>query len=77
MNADQTIETCTALARQQYPDDAELRHAYHVGLLETKLREFAYRFRFPCVLEVPVLDEPPPTQSATVIDLASKTVLHD
>ena len=73
MNADQTIETCRALAMQQFPESAEQRHEYHVGLLETRLREFAYRFG---ATALPVVDEPPPRQSAEVIDIASGAVLQ-
>ena len=68
MNPDHTIDTCRALAMQQYPKEAEQRHAYHVSLLETKLREVCFRNAQIEASKLP---------SATVIDLRSKVVVSD
>ena len=44
MNADQIIETMRSVAEQQYAGEpAQDRLAYHVGLLESRLREYIYQ----------------------------------
>ncbi len=56
MNIEEIIQTQASIAMQQFPDDAAARFEYHVGLLETKLREFAWRLgQTPDLVRVPVL----------------------
>jgi hypothetical protein len=44
MNADQIIETMRSVAERQYAGElAQDRLAYHVGLLESSLREYIYQ----------------------------------
>jgi len=44
MNADQIIESMRDVAEKQYADEpAQYRLAYHVGLLESRLREYIYQ----------------------------------
>ena len=44
MNADQIIETMRSVAERQYAGEpAQDRLAYHVGLLESRLREYIYQ----------------------------------
>jgi hypothetical protein len=44
MNADQIIETICSVAERQYAGEpAQDRLAYHVGLLESRLREYIYQ----------------------------------
>jgi hypothetical protein len=41
---EQQIEQMERMAAQHFPDDAEARGAYLVGLLKTRLREYAAKF---------------------------------
>lgn len=41
---EQQLNTMERLALQHYPDDEAGRNAYLVGLLKTRLREYAGRF---------------------------------
>ena len=44
MNADQIIDAMRSVAEKQYADEpAQNRLAYHVGLLESRLREYIYQ----------------------------------
>jgi len=44
MNADQIIDSMRDVAEKQYADEpAQHRLAYHVGLLESRLREYIYQ----------------------------------
>jgi hypothetical protein len=44
MNADQIIDAMRSVAEKQYADEpAQHRLAYHVGLLESRLREYIYQ----------------------------------
>ena len=44
MNADQIIESMRDIAEKQYfGEPAQDRLAYHVGLLESRLREYIYQ----------------------------------
>jgi len=44
MNADQIIESMRDVAEKQYAGEpAQNRLAYHVGLLESRLREYIYQ----------------------------------
>jgi hypothetical protein len=44
MNADQIIESMRDIAEKQYlSEPAQNRLAYHVGLLESRLREYIYQ----------------------------------
>jgi len=44
MNADQIIESMRDIAEKQYAGEpSQYRLAYHVGLLESRLREYIYQ----------------------------------
>lgn len=63
-----------SLARRQYADDALAQARYENALLWEKFGELFHAA--PELLEHPAASEPPKAESATVIDLASKTVIQ-
>lgn len=59
MNAEELITIARDIANRQYPNDSAGRELYHVGLLETRIRELVKRVneleRHP-ILDLPVVD---------------------
>ena len=63
-----------ALAARQYHENALAQQRYENALLWEKFGELFHAA--PELLEHPAASEPPKGESATVIDLASKTVIQ-